>query len=127
MLILLVEIFLIALLVLFYLRRELAISMRDFRHGDVIWVRDRSLKPERAVLSKWNGKTFCYMLDGSCDLRFKKWFFLARNESYLEREKESAQQNNKTEITGLAGFSRAQAWQFFLIYFLNPLQKRPQT
>lgn len=127
MVIFLVEVLLISLVVLIYLRKELAISMRDFQHGDVIWVRDGSLKPQRAVLSKWNGKTFCYMLDGSCDLKFKKWFFLARNESYLEREKESALTNNKSEGTGLAGFSRAQAWQFFLIYFLLPWQKPPQT
>jgi len=127
MLIFLVEVALILFLVVVYLRKELEISMRDFRHGDVIWVRDRSLKPERAVLSKWNGKTFCYMLDGSCDLRFKKWFFLARNESYLEREKENANIDNKIKVTGLAGFSRAQAWQLFLIYFLLPWQKPPQT
>ncbi|MGV3587847.1 MAG: hypothetical protein ACO1OF_12645 [Adhaeribacter sp.] len=127
MLIFLVEVALILFLVVVYLRKELEISMRDFRHGDVIWVRDRSLKPERAVLSKWNGKTFCYMLDGSCDLRFKKWFFLARNESYQEREKENANLDNKIKATGLAGFSRAQAWQLFLIYFLLPWQKPPQT
>lgn len=127
MLILLLEVALILLLVVIYLRRELEISMRDFRHGDVIWVRDRSLKPERAVLSKWNGKTFCYMLDGSCDLRFKKWFFLARNESYEVREKESALTDNKTKVTNMAGFNRAQAWQLFLISFLIPSQKPPQT
>ena len=88
MVIFLVELALILLLVLFYLRKEIEISVRYFRHGDIIWVRDRSLKPQRAVLSKWNDSTFCYMLDGSYDLKFKRWFFLARNESYVEREKQ---------------------------------------
>ena len=86
MVIFLVELALILLLVLFYLRKEIKISVRYFRHGDIIWVRDRSLKPQRAVLSKWNDSTFCYMLDGSYDLKFKRWFFLARNEylTYIE-------------------------------------------
>lgn len=86
MIIFVLEFTLILLLVLFYIRKEIEISMRNFRHGDVIWVWDRSLKPRRAVLSKWNNSTFCYMLDGSYDLKFRKWFFLARNESYVERE-----------------------------------------
>jgi hypothetical protein len=86
MIIFIVEVALILVLVLIYLRRELEISIRDFRHGDIIWVRDQSLKPQRAVLSKWNNATFCYMLDGSYDLKFKKWYFLAYNESYAMRE-----------------------------------------
>jgi len=95
MIIFAVEITLIILLVLVYLRRDLQISIQYFRHGDVIWVRHKSLKPQRAVLSKWNNSTFCYMLDGSFDLHFKKWHYLARNESFAEREKEvNALSNN---------------------------------
>ena len=109
MLILLIEVALISYLVLDYLKKELEISMRDFRHGDVIWVRDRSLKPQRAVLSKWSRSTFCYMLDGSCDLKFKNWFFLARNESYQEREKENAYLTAQASTNGLASFSRVKA------------------
>ena len=86
MVLLLIEIVLILLLVLFYLRKEIEISVRYFKHGDVIWVRDKSLKPQRAVLSKWNNATFCYMLDGSYELKFKRWIFLAHNESYAARE-----------------------------------------
>jgi hypothetical protein len=107
MIIFVVEIALISLLVLFYLKKEIEISIRYFRHGDIIWVRDRSLKPQRAVLSKWNSSTFCYMLDGSCDLKFRNWFFLARNESYLEREKESALLSDEAKATGISGLSRA--------------------
>ena len=88
MIIFVVEVTLILLLFLTYLRRELQISIRYFRHGDVIWVRHKSIKPQRAVLSKWNNTTFCYMLDDSIELHFKKWHYLARNESYTAREKQ---------------------------------------
>ena len=82
----LLEVGFILLLICIYFYREVKRRIKYYRTGDVIWVREKLLKPEKAILIKWDDLTFCYIPDDSDEIRYKLWLFLARNESYKERQ-----------------------------------------
>ncbi|MDB5262848.1 MAG: hypothetical protein JWQ14_2129 [Adhaeribacter sp.] len=85
-LLILVEVVFILLIILLYLVREKNRRIKYYRTGDVIWVRGKHLKPERATLSKWDDFTFCYLPDASDEIKYKQWIFLVRNESDIKRK-----------------------------------------
>jgi hypothetical protein len=83
----LIEVVFILLLIIVYLNREFKRRIKNFKTGDVIWVREKRLKPQRATLSKWGDYSFCYLPDASDEIKYKLWLFFVRNESYEKRQK----------------------------------------
>ncbi len=81
-----VEVALILLLAFIYLIREKKRKIRNYRTGDIIWVRHNLFKPIKGVLCNWDEQTFTYIPDDSDELFVKRWFFLIRNDSYRQRK-----------------------------------------
>ena len=69
-----------------YLIRETKRKIKNYRTGDIIWVREKLFRPQKAVLCNWDDFTFNYILEDSYELKVKSWLFLARNDSYQERK-----------------------------------------
>ncbi|GEO06657.1 hypothetical protein AAE02nite_43210 [Adhaeribacter aerolatus] len=83
---LLIEAAFIFLLGLIYVMREMKRKIKNYRTGDIIWVRENLFKKQKAILCNWNDYTFNYIPEDSFELKVKNWFFLIRNESYQQRK-----------------------------------------
>ncbi|KAA5547768.1 hypothetical protein [Adhaeribacter rhizoryzae] len=81
-----IEAAVIILLGLIYVVRERKRRIKKYRSGDIIWVRQNLFNPQRGVLCNWDEASFSYIPDESDELIVKKWIFLARNESYKQRQ-----------------------------------------
>jgi hypothetical protein len=80
-----IEVIFILLIAGIYLYREKSRKIKEYRSGDVIWVREKLIKSRKAVLCNWDENTFSYIPDESDELLVKHWFFLIRNETYHQR------------------------------------------
>lgn len=81
-----IEVTLILLLALIYFVRERKRRIKKYRTGDIIWVRQNLSSPHRGILCNWDETSFSYIPDESDELLVKNWIFLARNESYKQRQ-----------------------------------------
>lgn len=81
-----IEVVLMLLLALIFIFREFKRRIKNYRTGDIIWVRESLFKTTKAILSNWDDFTFTYIPYDDDELKVKTWIFLARNESYYQRK-----------------------------------------